>query len=93
MGILADLFLIILLDIQIVHFIMSRSLDGEKGVIMYVKLYNMEPEILSTLVKRKQRKEGFDLYMPLIYKKTIIPYKTGQFTDPLTLQSEPSSKF
>jgi hypothetical protein len=60
---------------------------------MYVKLYNMEPEILSTLVKRKHRKEGFDLYMPLIYKKTCIPFKTGQFTDPLTLQSEPLSKF
>jgi hypothetical protein len=60
---------------------------------MYVKLYNMEPEIHSTLVKRKQREEGFDLYMPLFYKKTCIPYKSGQFTDPSTLQSEPLSRF
>ena len=60
---------------------------------MYVKLYNMEPEIISTLVIRKTRKEGFDLYMPLIYNKTCIPYKSGQFKGPLALQSEPLSMF
>ncbi len=57
---------------------------------MYVKLYNLEPYLVSTMIKRKQSEEGFDLFLPLFYKKTIIPYKTGTFTDPLGLQFEPS---
>lgn len=56
---------------------------------MYVKLYNLEPYLISTMVQRKQSKDGFDLFMPLFYKKSCIPYKSGQFTDPSTLQSEP----
>jgi hypothetical protein len=57
---------------------------------MYVKLYNLEPYLVSTMIKRKQRKEGFDLFMPLFYKKTCIPFKSGTITDPLSLQFEPS---
>ncbi|ODS40618.1 MAG: hypothetical protein A7315_08080 [Candidatus Altiarchaeales archaeon WOR_SM1_79] len=44
---------------------------------VYVKLYNVEPQIPSTMVVREAREEGFDLYMPLFYKGTCIPYRTS----------------
>jgi hypothetical protein len=42
---------------------------------MYIKMYNTEPNIRSTMVVRKTREEGFDIFMPLLYSGTCIPYK------------------
>jgi hypothetical protein len=34
---------------------------------MYVKGYNIEIDIPSTMVRREASSEGFDVYMPVIY--------------------------
>ena len=45
---------------------------------MYVKTYNVGPLTRSTMVIRKARSEGFDLYMPLVYRDTCIPYRNPE---------------
>jgi hypothetical protein len=88
-----DPFIIIFLDILKVSFIALKDLVEGRRMGMYVKLYNMEPTIKSTLVLRRPSKEGFDLFMPLIYKNTCIPYKSSPIKGPSTSRSEPLSKF
>lgn len=49
-----------------------------RGEDMYVKTYNVGPLTRSTMVIRKARSEGFDLYMPLVYRDTCIPYRNPE---------------
>jgi hypothetical protein len=65
-------------DNQKVDFIRPPTLEIVRDEGMYVKTYNVGPLTRSTMVIRKARSEGFDLYMPLVYRDTCIPYRNPE---------------